>query len=321
LSKLLAVPVLFIEDYIGENVREKLDELDAGSVVLLENLRFHAEEEANDPEFAAQLAALGDAYVNDAFGTAHRAHASTVAVPTLLPIKVAGFLMKKELDFLGAKISSPERPFAVLLGGAKVSDKIGVIDSLMGKCDRMLIGGAMAFTFLMAQGVGIGASRVERDRLADAKRAIDRAKRCGVDLLLPQDVLCTNLLDKENGTVGQLNLVCGEIAPGLIGVDIGPATIARYREALSDAKTIFWNGPMGIFEIENCAKGTFSMAAAVADSSAISIVGGGDSLHAIQQSGRTADISFLSTGGGASLELLEGKELPGVAALNDQSIR
>ncbi|MDR3117721.1 MAG: phosphoglycerate kinase [Puniceicoccales bacterium] len=320
LSRLLGRPVLFIEDCVGADVRQKLEELDEGSVILLENLRFHGEEEANDPAFAARLASYGDAYVNDAFGTAHRAHASTVGVPGLLPIKVAGFLMQKELEFLGEKTARPERPFAVILGGLKVSDKIGVIDALLDRCDRMLIGGAMAFTFLKAQGLAVGKSPVEESRIEDAARAMAKAKARGVELLLPLDTLCTDRLNLEAGTVGELCVRDGSIDGDWIGVDIGPRTIDRYAAAIADVKTVLWNGPMGVFEVESCARGTFAIAGHVADAAATSIVGGGDSVRAIQQSGRADDITFISTGGGASLEFLEGKELPGVAALNSKEL-
>ncbi|MDR2030224.1 MAG: phosphoglycerate kinase [Puniceicoccales bacterium] len=319
LSKLLSRPVLFIENCIGADVGQKLEELDEGSVILLENLRFHGGEEANDPAFAAQLASYGDAYVNDAFGSAHRAHASTVGVPALLPIKVAGFLMQKELDFLGAKTAQPERPFTVILGGLKVGDKIGVIDALLDRCDCMLIGGAMAFTFLKAMGMDVGKSPVEKDRLEDVVHAMEKAKKLGVELLLPVDTLCTDRLDLAAGTVGELRQWTGSIVEdGWIGVDIGQLTVERYARAIAAAKTIFWNGPMGIFEIESCSKGTFAIAGHVADADATSIIGGGDSVRAIHQSGRVEDITFISTGGGASLEFLEGKVLPGVAALNSK---
>jgi 3-phosphoglycerate kinase len=317
LSSLLSRPVLFLDDCLGAGAAATIGELDDGSVVLLENLRFYGEEEANDSAFAAKLASYGDAYVNDAFGTAHRAHASTVGIPRLLPIKAAGFLMQKELEFLGDRTAKPERPFAVILGGAKVSDKIAVIDALLEKCDRMLIGGAMAYTFQLARGESTGKSPVERDRVDDARRAIGKAKQKGVELLLPVDALCTDSLDFAGRKVGNLRTVDGSIPEGWQGVDIGPKTIGAFGRALGGAKTIFWNGPMGVSEIPSCAEGTFSIAKFVGQSKALSIVGGGDSIDALNKSGRAGDVTFISTGGGASLEFLEGKVLPGVAALGD----
>ncbi|MDR2664242.1 MAG: phosphoglycerate kinase [Puniceicoccales bacterium] len=316
LSAMLSRPVLFLDDCLGPDVAKTIDELDEGSVVLLENLRFYGGEEANDPKFAAQLASYGDVFVNDAFGTAHRAHASTVGVPALLPVKVAGFLMQKELEFLGDRTANPERPFAVILGGAKVSDKIGVIDALLDRCDRMLIGGAMAYTFQLARGESAGNSPVEPSRTEDAVRAIRKAKEKGVELLLPTDNLCTDHLDFAQKKVGELRTVAGPIPAGWQGVDIGPKTIGAFGGAIGGAKTVLWNGPMGVAEIPSCAGGTFAVAKFIADSKALSIVGGGDSIEALNRSGRADDISFISTGGGASLEFLEGKELPGVAILN-----
>ncbi|MDR0340572.1 MAG: phosphoglycerate kinase [Puniceicoccales bacterium] len=319
LSAMLSRPVLFLDDCLGADVARTIDELDESSVVLLENLRFYAGEEANDPKFAAQLACYGDVYVNDAFGTAHRAHASTVGVPALLPVKVAGFLMQKELEFLGNRTGDPERPFAVVLGGAKVSDKIGVIDALLDRCDRMLIGGAMAFTFQLARGESVGNSPAEPSRSDDALRAIRKAEEKGVQLLLPVDTRCTDHLDFAKRAVGELRTVAGHIPAGWQGVDIGPKTIGAFGRAIADAKTVLWNGPMGVAEIPSCAEGTFAVAKFIADSKALSIVGGGDSIEALNRSGRAGDIAFISTGGGASLEFLEGKELPGVAVLNKMS--
>ncbi|MDR2668029.1 MAG: phosphoglycerate kinase [Puniceicoccales bacterium] len=316
LSSLLNRPVLFLDDCIGSDVAATIDELDDGSVVLLENLRFHGDEEANGDEFAAKLASYGDAYVNDAFGTAHRAHASTVGVPRLLPIKVAGFLMQKELEFLGNRTSNPERPFTVILGGAKVSDKIGVIDALLDRCDCMLIGGAMAYTFQLARGENTGNSPVEKDRVGDAIGAVEKAKEKGVELILPVDTLCTDFLDFPAKKVGKLQTISGQIPDGWQGVDIGQKTIGLFAKAIAKAKTILWNGPVGIFEIPQCAEGTFAVAKFVGDSKALSIVGGGDSIDALAKSGRSNDVTFISTGGGASLEFLEGKELPGASALN-----
>lgn len=319
LSRLLKRPVLFLDDAIGNNVEETIRDLDEGSVVLLENLRFYPQEEANDPEFSKQLARYGDIYVNDAFGTAHRAHASTAGVPAFLPIKVAGFLIQKELEFLGTKTAQPERPFTVILGGAKVSDKIGVIDNLLEKCNSMLIGGAMAYTFLKAQGKNVGNSLVEEDKLESAQAAIKKAEQLGVQLLLPVDHVITDHLDFEAGTVGEIKVV-DDILEGWMGIDIGPKTVEQYSSVIRSSKTVLWNGPMGVFEIEAASKGTFAIAKAVAESSAISIVGGGDSIQAISKSGYADKITFMSTGGGASLEFLEGKDLPGISALNSKNV-
>ncbi|MDR2576852.1 MAG: phosphoglycerate kinase [Puniceicoccales bacterium] len=315
LSSLLRRPVLFLDDCIGQKVLETIDELDEGSVVLLENLRFYGQEEANDAKFAAQLAKYGDAYVDDAFGTAHRAHASTVAVPKLLPIRVAGFLLAKELEFLGAKTSHPERPFVVVLGGAKVSDKIAVIDALLDRCDSMIIGGAMAYTFKLALGESVGKSLVEPDRVNDARRALQKAQEKNVKLLLPVDTLCSDGLNVEKRTIGATQIVDKDIPDGWEGVDIGPKTVRLFGKAIAAAKTILWNGPVGVFEIPESARGTYAIAKFVAESKAVSIVGGGDSISALNSSGYAKDITFISTGGGASLEFLEGKELPGVMAL------
>ncbi|MDR1437519.1 MAG: phosphoglycerate kinase [Puniceicoccales bacterium] len=316
LSSLLLRPVLFLDDCLGKNVAKTIEELEGGSVVMLENLRFYAEEEANDREFAKKLAVYGNAYVNDAFGTAHRAHASTDGVPRLLSIRVAGFLVQKELEFLGNKTANPTRPFVVILGGAKVSDKIKVIDALLERCNQMIIGGAMAYTFLAAMGKSVGSSRVELDRLDDAKRALEKARQLSVKILLPIDHKITNQLDFDARTVGEMRTAADSIPPEWKGVDIGPKTIGIFDKAIENAKTIFWNGPVGIFEIPACAEGTFAMAKFVAKSGAISIIGGGDSITAIHRSGNADRVTFMSTGGGASLEFLEGKELPGIAALS-----
>jgi 3-phosphoglycerate kinase len=315
LSSLIRKPVLFLDDCIGQKVTAALDELDYGSVVLLENLRFYEQEEANDTAFAAELAKCGDAYVNDAFGTAHRAHASTVGVTKFIPIKVAGFLMEKELEFLGTKISQPKRPFVVILGGAKVSDKIAVIDSLLDRCDAMLIGGAMAYTFKLALGESVGKSPVEPDRAEAALRAVNKAKKKNIELLLPIDTLCCASLNVEKKQISETKVFTGGIPAEYNGVDIGPKTVSLFSKHIDTAQTIFWNGPMGIFEIPACAKGTFAIAKFIAKSKAVSIVGGGDSISALNSSGNADDITFISTGGGASLEFLEGKDLPGVCAL------
>ena len=318
LAEKLGKNVTFVDDCIGEKVKEACSKMKAGDVVLLENSRFYSEEKKNDPEFAKKLAedTGAEAYVNDAFGTAHRAHATTAGVAVYLPIKVAGLLIEKELEFLGSKTENPVRPFTVILGGSKVSDKITVIDSLLDKCDAMLIGGAMAYTFALAQGRTTGTSLVEPDKIDLAKQALAKAEKKGVKFLLPVDNAVTQSIDFAAGKVGPLEVMGGNIEEGWAGVDIGPKTIELYKEQIAKSKTILWNGPMGIFEIKDCAKGTFAIAEAVAKSGAISIIGGGDSVKAIKKSGFAKDVSFISTGGGASLEFLEGKELPGVAVLD-----
>lgn len=315
LAERLGKPVSYLPDCVGPDVEAAVQALPEGGVALLENLRFYAGEEKNDPGFAKQLASLADAYVNDAFGTAHRAHASTVGVPELVEQRYAGFLVERELEFLGTKTTNPERPFVVILGGAKVSDKITVIDALLEKADAMLIGGAMAYTFALAEGKQVGASRVEEDKVDTARKAIAKAKSRGVQLLLPVDHRVASSIDFEHGSVEGLDVAGDAIPKGFLGVDIGPKTEALFAEAIATAKTVLWNGPMGIFEIEACAQGTFSIAKAVAESGALSIIGGGDSVKAIKKSGYADRVTFMSTGGGASLEFLEGKALPGVEAL------
>lgn len=315
LANQLGQPVTFVEDCIGEKVKAAADAMEDGQIILLENVRYYPGEEKNDPEFAKQLAAVAEAYVNDAFGTAHRAHASTEGVAHLVDTKVAGFLIEKELEYLGSKTETPERPFVVILGGAKVSDKITVIDSLLEKCDTMLIGGAMAYTFALANGKKVGDSLSEPDKVETAKQAMAKAEAKGVKLLLPVDNLATNKLDFGAGSVGDVKVVEGDIEDGWEGVDIGPKTIDLYEDAVKNAKTVLWNGPMGVFEIKACAQGTFAIAEAVAKADCTSIIGGGDSVKAIKKSGQGDNVSFISTGGGASLEFLEGKTLPGVAAL------
>jgi len=315
LEKLLGKPVAFAEDCVGPKAEAAVAALKNGDVLLLENVRFHAEEEKNDPAFAAQLAKLADAFVNDAFGSAHRAHASTAGIAKDLPISVAGFLIERELKFLGDATANPKRPFVAILGGAKVSDKIQVIDSLLDKCDALIIGGAMAYTFLLALGQPTGSSLTEPDKVDLAKSALSKAKAKGVKLLLPVDHLVTDKVDFATMTVGELTDV-ETIPAGTQGVDIGPKSIALFAAEVSAAKTVLWNGPMGIFEIKSCSKGTFAIAEAVAkNQGAISIIGGGDSVKAIKKSGFSKQVSFISTGGGASLEFLEGKVLPGVAVL------
>lgn len=320
LSEKLGKPVTFVDDCIGEKVKEVCSQMKPGDVVLLENSRFYPEEKKNNPEFAKKLIedTGAEAFVNDAFGTAHRAHATTAGVAAFVPVKVAGLLIAKELEFLGEKTANPERPFTVILGGSKVSDKITVIDALLDKCDAMLIGGAMAYTFGLALGKNMGDSLVEADKIDLAKAAMEKAKAKGVKFLLPIDNMVAEHIDFANASVSPLKDVkCDDgIDNGWAGVDIGPETIELYKKQILESKTVLWNGPMGIFEIKECAKGTFAIAEAVAESGAISIIGGGDSVKAIKKSGYANKVSFISTGGGATLEFLEGKELPGVAVLD-----
>jgi 3-phosphoglycerate kinase len=316
LAKHLGTPIAFADDCVGKVAEEAVAALKNGQVLLLENVRFYAEEEKNDAAFAKQLAQLADVFVNDAFGSAHRAHASTAGIAAHLPSRVAGFLMQKELAFLGEKTAEPVRPFCVILGGAKVSDKIRVIDALLDKADSMIIGGAMAYTFALAAGKKVGKSLTEPDKVNLAQIAQHKANTRGVKLLLPVDNLITDKLDFANAQVGETKIIEGDIPDGWEGVDIGPKSIALFNAEIARAKTILWNGPMGVFEIKACAAGTFAMAKAIAENTgAISIIGGGDSVKAMKKSGHAAKVTFISTGGGASLEFLEGRELPGVACL------
>ena len=314
LSEKLGFEVKLAPDCVGEEVAKMAAELECGKAILLENLRFHAEEEANDPAFAKQLADLAEIYVSDAFGTVPRAHASTAGVAAYLPA-VAGFLIGKELDFLGNAVENPERPFLAILGGAKVKDKIGVIDNLIEKVNTLIIGGGMAYTFMKAQGGSIGDSLVDNDRLADALRFIEKAKAKGVKLLLPVD---TVIADAFEGYSAIKTCKAGEVPEGWQGLDIGPETVKLFSNAVKEAKTIVWNGPMGVFENPDFAKGTLAVATAMAESDAITIIGGGDSAAAVNQMGLGDKMSHISTGGGASLEFLEGKTLPGVACLQDK---
>jgi phosphoglycerate kinase len=318
LAEILGRPVAFVDDCIGEKVDTTISIMQPGDVVLLENLRFYAEEEKNDPAFAAKLAKNADVYVNDAFGSAHRAHASTEGAAQIIKRRggncVAGLLMEKELKYLGGVLSSPTRPFICILGGAKVSDKIAVIENLLTQADAILIGGAMAYTFLKTQGFGVGKSLVENDKLDLAKSLLEKAK--GKKFLLPNDHV--QATKPEAGATTRIT-DGPSIEDGWCGVDIGPQTIARYNKEIAAAKTIIWNGPMGIFEIPEYAKGTFEVAKAVAaNKGATSIIGGGDSAKAVKKAGVDKQVTFVSTGGGASLEFLEGRELPGVAALSDK---
>ncbi len=312
LGELLGRDVPFASDCVGPDVQAAVSRLSDGDALLLENLRFHAEEEANDPGFARQLAALADVYVNDAFGTAHRAHASTEGVTRRVGQSAAGLLMQKELEYLGHVIESPERPFVVILGGAKVSDKIEVIDNLLKKADTILIGGAMAYTFLKSEGLAVGRSLVEDEKLDVARQVEKDAAARSVALLLPSDHVC---IDRADETRAPRTMAISDTGSDDAGLDIGPDTIAAYSKVIGTARTILWNGPMGMFERKPFDAGTVAVARAVAESDATSVVGGGDSVAAIGQAGLTDRITHISTGGGASLEFLSGQVLPGVAAL------
>jgi phosphoglycerate kinase len=317
LSELLGQEVSMCDDCIGDSVTSIIASLQNGQVALLENLRFHAEEEDNDPEFAKQLAANADLYVNDAFGTAHRAHASTEGVTHYLSPCVAGYLIEKELNYLQNAIENPQRPLAAIIGGSKVSSKIGVIETLLEKCDKLLIGGGMIFTFYKARGLSVGKSLVEEDKLELAKSLEAKAKEKGVDLLLPTDLVVADRFaaDADSQTVSTEN-----IPDGWMGLDIGPDSIKAFQEALSSCKSIVWNGPMGVFEFDKFAAGTEAIARSLADltqKGVTTIIGGGDSVAAVEKVGVADRMSHISTGGGASLELLEGKELPGIAALDE----
>ena len=314
LSEKLGFEVKLAKDVIGPDAKKLAAEVKPGEAVLLENVRFHAEEEKNDPAFAKELASMADIYVSDAFGTVHRAHASTAGVAEYLPA-VAGFLIGKELNFLGKAVTNPERPFVAILGGAKVKDKIGVITNLIEKVDTLIIGGGMAYTFMKATGGEIGNSLCDEERLGLALELLDKAKAKGVKLLLPVDNVC----GKEfNNDTEQMVCESGKIPEGWEGLDIGPKTVELFSKEIKAAKTVVWNGPMGVFEMPNFAKGTLAIATAMAESDATTIIGGGDSAAAVTQMGLASKMSHISTGGGASLEFLEGKTLPGVAALNDK---
>lgn len=320
LSKLLGRPVLFASDCVGTIADQARDKLKAGEILLLENVRFHAEEEKNDPAFAKQLLGKAKFYVNDAFGSAHRAHASTEGCARLATHAAAGLLMEKELRYLGTELSNPKRPFLVILGGAKVGDKIGVLRALLQRANTILIGGGMSYTFRLAQGRKIGKSLCEPDKVELAKSILAEAEKRGVKLLLPEDTFIVEKLDFAGRQVspGKFTNPGEDIPEGWEGVDIGPQASKTYAQEIATASTILWNGPMGVFEIPACAKGTFAIAQAVAcNSKAVSIIGGGDSVTAIKQAGVGDKVTFISTGGGASLEFLEGKVLPGVAALQE----
>ncbi len=317
LSELLDCPVIMAGDCIGTEVMQQVLALQDGEVIMLENLRFHAEEEANDPDFAKELASLGEIYVNDAFGTAHRAHASTEGITRYVQTAVAGYLIEKELMYLGKALQEPERPFVAILGGSKISGKIDVLENLFNKVDTVLIGGAMVFTFFKAQGLGTGNSLVEENKLELALSLIEQAARKNIKLLLPQDII---IAPEISADAESMAVAVNAIPDGMIGVDIGPETRAAYRQEILGARTVLWNGPMGVFEIDRFAEGTIAIAEAMADATAAgatTIIGGGDSAAAVAKAGLADQITHISTGGGASLEFLEGKELPGIAALND----
>ena len=315
LADLLKKEVKFLDDCIGESVKTAIREAKSGDVLLLENVRFYAGEEKNDPEFARQLADGLDCLVNDAFGTAHRGHASNKGVTKYLSPAVAGLLLEKELEYFGKVIDNPERPLVAILGGAKVSGKLQVINNLMKKVDKLLIGGGMMFTFLKAKGLEVGGSLVEDNLIGTAKDILEQAEKTGMSLLLPIDCI---VADKFEATANSQLVKVENIPSGWLGLDIGPASIQLFADALKGAKTVVWNGPMGVFEMEAFSKGTVNLASTIAASDAVSIIGGGDTVAAIEKAGVSEKMSFISTGGGASLELLEGKELPGVAALTDK---
>ncbi len=325
LAELLGQPVNLAPDCVGPEVKKMVDELNPGDAILLENVRFHKEEELLDKyakqddatkakidEFVKELAGLGDVYVNDAFGTAHRAHASTEGVTKYIDQCVAGFLMEKEVKYFGDTLAAPEKPFVAILGGAKVSDKIMVIENLLEKCDSIIIGGAMAYTLMKAKGQPVGISMVEEDKLDVATDIFKKAEAKNVDVLLPVDHVCARKFDVEepDGTFD-------EIPADMLGLDIGPKSVELFKQTVSKAKTVVWNGPMGVFEKPAFAKGTFAIAEAVAETDCVSIIGGGDSVSAVNKSGLADKMTHISTGGGASLEFLEGKTLPGVAALDE----
>ena len=314
LSELLGKPVTLAKDVIGADAKAKAAALKDGEVLLLENVRFEPGETKNDPDLAKEMASMADIFINDAFGTAHRAHSSTAGVSDYLP-SAAGFLIEKEINFMGKALENPERPFVAILGGAKVSDKIGVIENLLDKVDTLIIGGGMAFTFFKAQGYEIGTSIKEDDKLDLARDILKKAEEKGVKLLLPADTKVA----KEFSADSEFKVVASnEIPADWMGMDIGPKTEEIFADAIKGAKTVLWNGPMGVFEFANFAGGTNSIAKAVADSGAVSIIGGGDSVAAVTQLGYADKMSHISTGGGASLEFLEGKDLPGIACLDNK---
>lgn len=314
LEELLGKKVLALKDCIGDEVKRAVLAMKDKDVVLLENLRFHAEEEKNDPNFAKELTSLGDIFVNDAFGTAHRAHASTEGVTKYLP-SVAGFLLEKEIEYLGNAVDKPKRPFVAILGGAKVKDKIKVIDNLLNKVDALLIGGGMAYTFLKAKGKTVGSSKLDKDGLGIAKALLDKASKKNIPILLPIDNVVADRIDADADT----RLVGEDIPDGWIGLDIGPRTIKSFEDKLSDAKTVVWNGPLGLFEMDKFAKGTERIAKYLAGlKGVITVIGGGDTAAAMSKFKIDRFMTHISTGGGASLEYLEGRGLPGIDSLNDK---
>ncbi|KAF0718926.1 Aste57867_1387 [Aphanomyces stellatus] len=318
LSELLGSPITTVSDCIGAEVDAAKSKLQKGEILLLENLRFHPQEEKNDAAFAKELAAHTDVFVNDAFGTAHRAHASTEGVTQFIPISVAGKLLEKELKYLSEAVDSPKRPLAAIIGGAKVSTKIPVLESLLEKCDKIFLGGGMIFTFYRAQGISVGNSIVEEDKIELAKSLLEKAKQRGVKFILPTDVV---VADKYEANANSKTVGINDIPAEWLGLDIGPNTQSTFEKELSDCNTIVWNGPMGVFEFEQFASGTNHIAQVLAKctkNGATTIIGGGDSVAAVEQAGLAKEMSHISTGGGASLELLEGKILPGVAALTDE---
>ncbi|MFA4835390.1 MAG: phosphoglycerate kinase [Dehalococcoidia bacterium] len=314
LAEILRRPVKCTSDCIGPEVEKAVGEMQIGDIVLLENLRFHPEEEKNDPQFTKSLAKLADIYVNDAFSASHRAHASIAGVPKYLPA-VAGFVMEKDLKFLGKALADPARPFAIIVGGAKVSDKIGLLQNILQKVDVLIIGGGMANTFIKAQGYDVGKSKVEDDQLDFARSLIEKAASNGVRLLLPVDAIAAEEFTAE---AKRKTVSLKDVPPGWMILDIGPKSIEKFGEGLKDSKTVVWNGPMGVFEFPAFAQGTRGLASLVADLDATTIVGGGDTVAAVDQFGLNIKMTYISTGGGASLEFLEGKTLPGVAALLDK---
>ena len=318
ISELLGKDVIMAKDVVGEDAKVKAAALKSGEVMLLENVRFHAEEEKNDPEFAKQLASLAEIYVNDAFGTAHRAHASTAGVADYLPA-VCGFLIQKEIDVMGKALDDPDRPFVAILGGAKVADKLTVIENLLGKVDTLIIGGGMAYTFLAAQGKSIGTSLFDDTKLDYCKEMLAKAEKNGVKLLLPIDTVVAKAFPDPIDAAIDVKTVSSDCIPAdMMGLDIGEKTRELFADAIKNAKTVVWNGPMGVFENPTLAAGTIAVAKALADSGATTIVGGGDSAAAVEQLGFADKITHISTGGGASLEFLEGKQLPGITCLNDK---
>lgn len=314
LAEIMGKPVTKLDESIGQKVEEAVANMQNGDIILLENVRFHAGEEKNDPALAEQFAKLADVYVNDAFGAAHRAHASTEGIAKYVPA-VSGYLMQKELDVLGKALSNPERPFTAIIGGAKVKDKIGVIESLLEKVDHLIIGGGLSFTFIKAQGYDIGKSLLEEDKIDLAKSFIEKAKAKGVQLHMPIDAVVANEFSKDAET----QIVDVDAIPAdWMGLDIGPKTAAKYAEVIKDSKLIIWNGPMGVFEMDKFANGTKTVANAMATTTGYTVIGGGDSAAAVEKFEVADKMDHISTGGGASLELMEGKELPGIVALNDK---